>query len=149
VAKSTIVSEIQQITNPAKPREVIDYGLQRRAALTQVARGRMYREEICDADPNLRKTSRWHGIVTNRFCAVCKIEKLREISYVFSKELGPFSGRIKKPQEITEMASNFGQIRVFVVEICELCGWNHLHSSYVVGDGNPRKPLRKPPDWLD
>jgi len=149
VAKSTIVSETQEITDPTKPREVIDYALQRRAALTQVARGRMYREEICDADVNLRRTSRWHGIVSKRYCPVCKIEKLREISYVFSKELGPFSGRIKKPQEITQMAPNFGQIRVFVVEICELCGWNHLHSSYVVGDGKPRRPLRKPPDWLD
>ena len=48
------MSETQEITDPAKPREVIDYALQRRAALTQVARGRMYREEICDADVNLR-----------------------------------------------------------------------------------------------
>jgi rubredoxin len=149
VAKSIIVNETQQIIEPATPREVVDYALQRRAALEQVARGRMYREEICDADPNLKRTSRWHGIVTTRYCPVCKIERLREISYVFSKELGPFSGRIKKPQEITEMAPNFGQIRVFVVEICELCGWNHLYRSYVVGDGTPRRPLRKPPDWLD
>jgi rubredoxin len=149
VAKSIIVNETQQIIEPATPREVVDYALQRRAALEQVARGRMYREEICDADPNLKRTSRWHGIVTTRHCPVCKIERLREISYVFSKELGPFSGRIKKPQEISEMAPNFGQIRVFVVEICELCGWNHLYRSYVVGDGMPRRPLRKPPDWLD
>ncbi len=143
------MSETQQIIEPATPREVVDYALQRRAALEQVAHGRIYREEICDADPNLKRTSRWHGIVTTRYCPVCKIERLREISYVFSKELGPFSGRIKKPQEITEMAPNFGQIRVFVVEICELCGWNHLYRSYVVGDGTPRRPLRKPPDWLD
>jgi rubredoxin len=149
VAKSRIVSEIQEKLDPTKPREVVDYALQRKAALAEVARGRLFREEICDADPNLKRTSRWHGIVSSRFCPVCEIEKLREISYVFSKELGPFSGRIKKPQEISEMSLNFGQIRVFVVEICELCGWNHLHSSYVVGDGNPRKPLRKPPDWLD
>ena len=149
MAKSTIVSDTQEVLDPTKPREVVDYALQRRAALAEVARGRLFREEICDADPNLKRTSRWHGITTSRFCPVCEIEKLREISYVFSKELGPFSGRIKKPQEITQMSLNFGQIRVFVVEICELCGWNHLHSSYVVGDGNPRKPLRKPPDWLD
>lgn len=149
MAKSIVVEDVKQIIDPTKPREVVDYALQRRAALTQVVRGRIYREEICDADPSLKKISRWHGVVSDRYCPVCEIEKLREISYVFSKELGPFSGRIKNPQEISAMAANFGQIRVFVVEICELCGWNHLHTSYVVGDGNPRKPLRKPPDWLD
>ncbi len=43
----------------------------------------------------------------------------------------------------------FGQIKVFVVEVCQGCSWNHVYSSYVLGDGKARRPLRKPADWLD
>ena len=41
------------------------------------------------------------------------------------------------------MQSEFGEFRVYVVEVCLECGWNHLSSSYLLGDGNTRKPPRK------
>jgi len=34
-------------------------------------------------------------------------------------------------------------VRVYVVEVCRGCGWNHLYKSYVVGDGVPRTPPRR------
>ena len=47
------------------------------------------------------------------------------------------------------MAYEHGQFRVYVVEVCTGCGWNHLTLSYVLGDGVPRRPLRTPADLLD
>ncbi len=41
------------------------------------------------------------------------------------------------------MAHEHGEIRIYVLEVCQGCGWNHLVESYVVGDGNPRTPPRR------
>jgi len=52
-------------------------------------------------------------------------------------------GRIKNDSELDEMQSEFGEFRVYVVEVCLGCGWNHLTSSFLLGDGQERKPPRK------
>ncbi|MFM8405575.1 MAG: DUF5318 family protein, partial [Actinomycetota bacterium] len=52
-------------------------------------------------------------------------------------------GRIKTNEELEEMQSEYGEFRVYVVEVCLGCGWNHLTASYLLGDGNVRKPPRK------
>jgi hypothetical protein len=41
------------------------------------------------------------------------------------------------------MARQHGEFRVYVVEVCQGCGWNHLALSYVLGDGTPRRPPRR------
>lgn len=71
------------------------------------------------------------------------------LRYVYSDELGPFSGRIKTVNELQDMATDFGFLDVYVVEVCPDCRWNHLRESYVLGDGQARTPLRRPPDLLD
>jgi hypothetical protein len=140
---------VDQILDPSKPREVINYALQRRSSVEAWKSGRVLKTDLCDADPYLKKASLFHGVTTQRICPVCEIVNLVEISYVFGKELGPFSGRIKAPHELLKMSKEHGQIKVFVVEVCQGCSWNHVYSSYVLGDGRNRKPLRKPADWLD
>ena len=47
------------------------------------------------------------------------------------------------------MAREHGEFRVYVVEVCTGCGWNHLHLSYLLGDGVPRRPPPRPADLLD
>ena len=37
----------------------------------------------------------------------------------------------------SEMAAEYGEFRVYVVEVCQGCGWNHLVCSYVLGTGEP------------
>ena len=44
---------------------------------------------------------------------------------------------------MARMQSEFGEFRVYVVEVCLGCGWNHLSASYLLGDGRDRKPPRK------
>ena len=41
------------------------------------------------------------------------------------------------------MQNEFGQFRVYIVEVCRNCHWNHLHLSYLLGDGQERKAPRK------
>ncbi len=124
-------------------RSVVDYGLQRRATLTALRMGGALAADVCDADPYLLRAARFHGEPTARQCPVCHREDLVELSYAFGDELGQYSGRIKSPGELATMAHEHGEFRVYVVEVCQACEWNHLTSSYVLGDGVPRRPPRR------
>jgi hypothetical protein len=162
-----------------RTRDVVDYGLQRRAALAALATGRASREEVCDAQPYLRRAAVHLGELTDRLCPVCRREQLLQLVYVYGDELGQFSGRIRKAAELAEIAQTSGAVRVYVVEVCagpplvpgvpridrgldgrrdfrrparprqRGCGWNALVLSYVVGDGIPRRPPRRQPTIED
>ncbi|MDQ1616415.1 MAG: hypothetical protein QOJ60_2354 [Actinomycetota bacterium] len=121
----------------------IDYGLARRATLTALrTRGRRA-SEACDAHPYLLRAAKYHGEPTEHDCPVCRRDRLTYVTYVFGDELGQFSGRIKSSRELEEMARQHGEFRVYVVEVCQRCCWNHLTRSFVLGDGEVRKPPRR------
>ena len=124
-------------------RSVIDYSLARRATLTQLYSGSAADMDVCDAHPYLLRAARFHGERTQRRCPVCRREPLTHVNYVYGDELGQFSGRIKATAELEAMARQHGEFRVYVVEVCQGCGWNHLTLSYVLGDGTPRRPPRR------
>ena len=121
-------------------RSVIDYSLARRATLTQLYSGSAADMDVCDAHPYLLRAARFHGERTQRRCPVCRREPLTHVNYVYGDELGQFSGRIKATAELEAMARQHGEFRVYVEEVCQGCGWNHLTLSYVLGDGTPRRP---------
>ena len=124
-------------------RSVIDYSLARRAALVELLTGRAGSSEACDAHPYLLRAAKFHGEPTDRECPVCHRERLTHVTYVYGEELGQFSGRIKATAELEAMARQHGEFRVYVVEVCQGCSWNHLTLSYVLGDGVPRKAPRR------
>jgi hypothetical protein len=41
------------------------------------------------------------------------------------------------------MEREYGEFSVYVVEVCRGCSWNHLCSTFILGDGITRKPPRK------
>jgi len=121
-------------------RAYIDYTLDKRATLWGLFRGVV---DACDADPYLMRAAKYHGEKVDRKCPVCKKSELVELRYTFGDQLGQFSGRIKSPQELAAMESEFGEFSVYVVEVCRDCSWNHLCSTFLLGDGLTRKPPRK------
>jgi Family of unknown function (DUF5318) len=124
-------------------RSVIDYALARRATLASLFAGSATTTDVCDADPYLLRAAKHHGEPTGRACPVCRREKLTQVTYVFGDELGPYSGRVKATKELEQMAREHGEFRVYVVEVCQGCSWNHLTTSYVLGDGVARTPNRR------
>lgn len=135
--------EPEDVVDPTRPRQVIDYAMQRRAALRGLVRGGL-RDDICDADPMLLRTAKYHGEPTQRPCPVCRTEPLTELTYTFGAEMGETSGRVRATADLAELAYEYGAFRVYRVEVCRRCGWNHLVVSYVLGDGRPRAvPKRK------
>jgi hypothetical protein len=121
----------------------VDYSLRRRAVLESLRRGATSSTEVCDAHPYLLRAARFHGEPIARHCPVCRGERLHLLRYVYSDELGQYSGRLRTADDVVVMAREYGHLAVYVVEVCPACGWNHLMASYVVGDGTPRRPPRR------
>jgi len=139
----------EPVADPARPRAVIDYGLSRRADLEALRSGGALTSDFCDADPYLLRAAKHHGEATERPCPVCRRGHLVHVTYVFGDQLGPYSGRVKASAELPQMAHEVGEFRVYVVEVCQDCSWNHLHIAYTLGDGTPRRPPHRPADLLD
>ncbi len=120
-------------------RSIVDYSLQRRATLRSLFAGGAHTSDVCDADPYLLRAAKFHGEATERDCPVCRREPLTHVTYVFGDELGQYSGRVRRSAELELMAREHAEFRVYVVEVCQGCGWNYLTLSYVLGDGVPRR----------
>ncbi|WP_245667313.1 DUF5318 family protein [Actinomadura macra] len=114
---------------------MVDYGLAKRAALAELRSGSLTRDDACDAQPYLLRAARYHGEPTDQLCPVCGRERLTHVTYVYGEELGRYEGRVKATAELAQMDREYGEFRVYVVEVCQSCGWNHLAVSYVLGRG--------------
>jgi hypothetical protein len=126
-------------------REVIDYALQRRSTLRAMRQPirNLSSLDACDADPMLIRSAKYHGEPTDAHCPVCDSAAMVNLHYTFGDQLGQYSGRIKRLAELEEMQSLYGEFKVVVVEVCPDCGWNHMITSYLLGDGVKRKPPRR------
>jgi hypothetical protein len=116
-----------------RSRAVIDYALQRRARLSDVAVGRVSRGEVCDAHPHLRLAARHYGEPARQACPVCQRSALRLVHYVYGDSLGKSAGQAKSRAELSRLAAALPEFDVYVVEVCQDCGWNHLIRSFVAG----------------
>jgi Family of unknown function (DUF5318) len=121
----------------ASRRLVVDYALARRATLASVHSGHTTVSDACDAHPYLLRAAKYHGEPTEVGCPICRKTNVTHVTYVYGDELGQYAGRVKRTQELIEMAAEYGEFRVYVVEVCQSCGWNHLATSYVLGTGEP------------
>ena len=116
-------------------RSFIDYSLARRATLASLFRGQATSTDVCDAHPYLLRAAKFHGEATDEHCPVCRRENLTHVTYTYGDALGQYSGRIKATRELAQMETEIHEFTVYVVEVCQNCGWNHLIESYVLGHG--------------
>jgi hypothetical protein len=121
-------------------RAVVDYGLARRATIQSIRSGHMEARDVCDAHPYLLRAARFHGEPTERVCPICEHQNVTNVTYVYGDELGRLAGRVKATADLADMAQEYGEFRVYVVEVCQGCSWNHLAVSFVLGTGDPPGP---------
>ena len=126
------------MTDPARPRDVVSFVLARRSALEALRRGGAFNSDHCDADPGLLRAAKHHGEPAGRDCPVCRRQELVEVTWVYGAQLGALSGSARAQAQLPVMATEHGRFRVYVVEVCRQCSWNHLVIAYTLGDGNPR-----------
>lgn len=127
-------------------RQVVDYSLQRRALLRDVYANRVGTYEICDASPYLLSAAKFHGERTEDRCPVCRREHLWHVHYIYGDELKQSAGQARSLAELSVLAMTYREFRVYVVEVCRGCGWNHLAEQYTLGrDGlaDPGKGRRR------
>ena len=117
---------------------IIDHRLSRRALINEYRRGRLRRDQVCDAHPDLMRAARNFGDETEVTCPICTDDKVVLVSYVFGPRL-PRHGRcVTKPNELEEfrrLAQRNGaqEYTAYVVEACRTCAWNHLLRSLPMG----------------
>lgn len=114
-------------------RQVVDYSLQKRALLRDVFCGRVGRYEVCDASPYLKNAARFHGEPTDLRCPVCRRENLIHVHYIYGDELKQSAGQARSRAELAVLAMTLREFKVFVVEVCLGCDWNHLTQRYLLG----------------
>jgi hypothetical protein len=125
-------------------RERVDYALERRALLRRVHLGKVSPDEVCDATPYLLRAAEWNGQRSGRDCPLCKRAEILLVPYVYGDELGSGSGQTANVGELCLMAQDYAEIKVYVVEVCPRCEWNHLVETFVLGHAQEKvKPRRR------
>lgn len=120
----------------------VDYSLARRATLQAFKGGRTSRMEICDAHPELLRAARSTGEPADAACPVCEAKALVLVSYVFSDELPKRENGAVWPRGDLAPLLKFREVRVYTIEVCVECSWNHLLSQVTVGHGGRRSARR-------
>lgn len=111
----------------------IDYRLQRRRLLRDVARGIAGRDEACEIHPELLRVARNAAPLMGDSCPLCNENELRLVAYVFGPRLGPGGKCVVSDHELQRIALRQGHFVSYEIEVCAKCGWNHLLRQYPLG----------------
>ncbi len=112
---------------------MVNYALQRRALLAEVANGRRASSEACDAHPYLLLAATHYGEPSRDPCPVCDRRHQRLVHYVYGPALGKAAGQAKSVTELNQLDREYDEFDVYVVEVCPDCKWNHLVRTFVLG----------------
>lgn len=111
----------------------IDYRMRRLAVLRDVRGGVTSPEDVCDAHPELLRAARYLGTASDQSCPICDATELTNVSYVFEgKRPRTPGGRAVPTDALAAQAERFGDLSVYVVEVCPGCHWHHLVESYLL-----------------
>ncbi len=112
---------------------VVDYRIARDATVRAWKGKELPRQEICDAQRELRRNAEFCGTATDRECPVCQAEGLVEVTYVFGPYLPKHGRCVTTRREMQRLQQRSRVSTGYVVEVCLDCGWNHLIRRYSIG----------------
>ena len=116
----------------------IDYRLARQALISEYRKGRIDRQEVCDAQPELMRAARNVGEASARMCPICEDSHVVLVTYVFGPRM-PASGRcVTTKAEMQALPRSGGDLAAYVVEVCPACKWNHLARTFLLPATKPR-----------
>ena len=119
---------------------VIDHRLSRRVVINEYRRGRLRRDQVCDAHPDLMRAARNFGDETQVRCPICQEDNVVLVTYVFGHGL-PKNGKcVIDRKDIMKLQSTPHEYAAYVVEACPQCRWHHLLRVLpIVGRGRTRR----------
>lgn len=110
----------------------IDYRLARQSLISEFRKGRIDRQEVCDAQGELMRAARNVGEPSSRICPICEDANVVLVTYVFGPRM-PASGRcITTKAELKALSTGVGDYAAYVVEVCPACKWNHLARTFLL-----------------
>ncbi|HZU73427.1 MAG TPA: DUF5318 family protein [Acidimicrobiales bacterium] len=117
----------------APPTGQVDFRLARNALVSEFRKGRVSRDEVCYAHPELMRAARNVGETTDEPCPICEQVEVVLVSYVFGPGL-PASGQcVTSSDELGRLSRRARELACYVVEVCPECAWNHLARTFPVG----------------
>ena len=110
----------------------IDYRLARQNLISEFKKGRIDRQEVCDAQTELMRAARNVGEPSSRICPICEDAHVVLVTYVFGPRM-PASGKcVTTKAEMTALSRNGADLAAYVVEVCPSCRWNHLARTFLL-----------------
>ncbi len=116
-----------------RPDGHVDYRLVRNHVVNEFRRGRLSRQDVCDAHPELIRAARSIGVPRLDVCPICDSGGLVHVTYAFGNRLPPSGKTVATEQELAKLRRAAAELAVYVVEACTECSWNHLARSFSVG----------------
>lgn len=118
---------------------VVDHRLARRALVEQVRGGRVSKESVCDAHPELIRAARNIGEPTSTVCPICEEVNVVLVTYVFGHGLPKHGRCVTDRRDIAKLQRTPHEYAAYVVEACPSCRWHHLLRVLpIVGKGRSR-----------
>lgn len=114
-------------------RGIVDHRLARRMLISQVRRGRVPLDQVCDAHPELIRAAGNVGTQTSTPCPICEESDLRLVTYVFGTGLSPQGRCVSTAKEMQALNDRPEELNAYVVEACTECRWHHLLRVLPVG----------------
>jgi hypothetical protein len=117
----------------------IDYRLARQNLISEFKKGRIDRQEVCDAQTELMRAARNVGEPSSRVCPICEDAHVVLVTYVFGPRM-PASGKcVTTKAEMQALSRTGGDLAAYVVEVCPSCKWNHLARTFLLPGNSPRQ----------
>jgi hypothetical protein len=117
----------------------VDYRLARNLVLSEFRKGRLSRNDVCDAQPELIRAAVNCGHETREDCPICEDAKVMLVSYVFGNRLPPGGLCLSSSAELAKLSRSSPELACYVVEVCPSCSWNHLARTFRLGGRSARQ----------
>jgi hypothetical protein len=112
---------------------VVDHRLARMALINEFRRGRLRRDQVCDAHPELIRAAANVGTLTSVRCPICADADLRLVTYVFGPRLPAHGKVVTTAAEAAQLDRRPDELAAYVVEACVECRWHHLRRVVPMG----------------
>lgn len=131
----------ERLTGTTATGAVVEYGLVRRALLAELAAGRLSKDDVCDAHPELVRAATCLGRPSGERCPVCDEAPLRVVTYVFGARL-PAGGACPPTRaELLKLERREEPVQCYAVEVCVACRFHHLARKWAAG-GRVRRAVK-------
>ena len=111
----------------------VDHRLARQHLINEFRRGRLAREQVCDAHPELIRAAKNVGTESTVTCPICEEVNLRLVTYVFGARLPAHGKCVTTAKEMATLDRRRDELAAYVVEACTECHWHHLRRVVPIG----------------